>query len=170
VGQSPKGEDKMGELKIGQAFKVVASSGLNLRKEPTTSADIILLMREGEHVRLVADEVRESDGYHWYNVIYEDAVGWAASEYLELVPVVVAETPPPGLNPEIYRFWFDPFNRTISVVNLQNAINNQKITSAKITETQTQITLDKAYNNTRTYWVSRNDLKGVQISPPINTF
>ena len=105
----------MADLKKGQVYKVIASSGLNLRKEPATSAPIILLMKEGAYARLVAEEVRESDGYHWYNVKYGDETGWAASEYLELVPLVEPEGPPIAAD---YQFTFGKNKYDMPAANL----------------------------------------------------
>jgi uncharacterized protein YgiM (DUF1202 family) len=149
---------------LGREYKIIATNGLNLRREATTKSEVLLLMENGAIVSLESEEVQNREGYTWYNVRYQGNVGWAASEYLEKLPSRLAE----GLLPEVYTFVFEGLNRNITEVNLGNAIAANKITRNNITQSQTQINLDKDFNNTRIYWVSRRDLQDLQVNPPVN--
>ena len=69
-------------LMIVFANKVQASTGnvntetLNLRKEASTSADILKLLSQGDEVEIVS----ESNG--WYKVKYKDTEGFVSKEYI----------------------------------------------------------------------------------------
>jgi hypothetical protein len=154
----------MDDSDLGREYKITATNGLNLRREATTTSEVVLLMENGAIVSLESDKVQNRDGYTWYNVRHGEDVGWAASEYLEKMP----PQPAAGLLPEMYTFVFEGLNRNITEVNLGNAIAANKITRTNITQSQTQINLDKDFNNTRIYWVSRRDLQDLQVNPPVN--
>jgi hypothetical protein len=57
--------------------------------------------------------------------------------------------------------------RSITIENLKNAIAAHKITRTRITETQTQLNFDQAFESTTTWWASEVDLKALTISPKI---
>ena len=71
-------------LMIVFANKVQASTGkvdtetLNLRKEASTSADILKLLSQDEEVEIIS----ESNG--WYKVKYKDIEGYVSKDYIKV--------------------------------------------------------------------------------------
>lgn len=61
---------------VGGRAEVTASSGLNLRATPSTSARIILTMPHGATVDVLAKSGS------WFSVKYNSSTGWAYGEYL----------------------------------------------------------------------------------------
>ena len=154
----------MDDLKKGQPYIVIAPS-LHLRMEPTTNSQIVLTLKISDIVILESTDVQESDGYHWFNVRHQsenmNVVGWAASEYLE--PMFIATAPPPTM----YTFKYENVDRSITEQNLKTAVEGNLFSKNKLTNNQSQITLDEPFQDTDTYWVSRDNLKKVKISPMV---
>ncbi|MCK6551985.1 SH3 domain-containing protein [Myxococcota bacterium] len=65
--------------RVGGEAVVIASSGLNLRSRPSTSASIITTMPRGADVSVLA-----ASG-DWFSVNYDGTVGWAFGQYLAAV-------------------------------------------------------------------------------------
>jgi hypothetical protein len=183
----PDSQKERNKMYKGQQYEVKTgtSEGLNLRREPTTKGgktNIILSMPSGTIVTLesVTDPDRISDGHTWYNVRYKyedgdknDEIGWAASDYLLGVGL--------GGHPREYTFKIiekikvvkngkiieqDREKKySVTETNLESAVTAKYFSTSKLTETQTQITLDKPFQKTKTYWVSQENLKNVTIDP-----
>lgn len=76
-------------MKSGRDYQVtVLGDYLNLRKEPSTGAEVITMLRTGETVTPV-DGPREADGYRWWQVSVgkTGVIGWLADEPGWLRPV-----------------------------------------------------------------------------------
>jgi len=65
----------------GSIATVIPSDGLNIRKEPSTSSDIVVAVRVGKTMTITGDAIW-GDGYNWYPVEYEGQTGYAAAEFL----------------------------------------------------------------------------------------
>lgn len=83
------------EIAIGAVVRTTSGS-LNLRAEPSTSADSIAQLSEGVELTVIGGP-EEADDYTWWQVegVFEesDVEGWLADEFLELVSVAVVEEP-----------------------------------------------------------------------------
>lgn len=110
----------MDNLEKGQKYKVTATNGLRLRAEPDIKSKILLVMESEKIVKLESEETHSSGGYQWYNVRYTndtgDTVGWAAGEYLELVPIFAVQGVPVGT----IRFQFIDNWYEVSTTNFKN--------------------------------------------------
>ena len=68
--------------KNGTVFNV-GSSGLNLRREPGTKGEsVVLVMPENSIVKILGE--RNVDGRLWYNVEFNGHAGWAAADYIKI--------------------------------------------------------------------------------------
>jgi uncharacterized protein YraI len=63
---------------------------LNLRAEPSTDAEVLLVMPAGAEVRAFG-RAEDADGTVWSRVRYEDTSGWAAAEFLSEVAGAAAD-------------------------------------------------------------------------------
>lgn len=61
--------------------------GLNVRKSPSTDADVLTIAKEGACFYL--GEAGEKDG--WYQIKYEDALAYVSAEYVEIKSVTASE-------------------------------------------------------------------------------
>ncbi|MBX5490134.1 MAG: SH3 domain-containing protein [Chloroflexi bacterium] len=57
-------------------------AGVNMRAAPSTSAQIVLQLDDGQVVTNL-DETRSADGLTWRHVAYGDIEGWIAAELLQ---------------------------------------------------------------------------------------
>lgn len=69
--------------------------------------------------------------------------------------------------PVTYAFKFETKDYEITEPNLKSAVNGNIFSKVKLTSNQTQITLDKDFQDTKTYWVTRDNLKKVTILPKV---
>jgi SH3-like domain-containing protein len=97
----------LGDL-TGPRFRVT-TSGLRLRAEPSTSADILISdLGDGNIVTAVDDQIVERDEIRWRRVrAANGTVGWAAASFLEQIggePVAPPPPPPPPPPPAGLRF------------------------------------------------------------------
>jgi len=60
--------------------KITANGGLNLRKGPSTSDEIIQTIPEGVIVTILAE------GDEWHKVDYRGEIGWVYAEYVQILP------------------------------------------------------------------------------------
>ncbi|HEY7034692.1 MAG TPA: SH3 domain-containing protein [Thermomicrobiales bacterium] len=74
----------VGDFAVGDAVRV-AGGRLNLRAEPSLSAEVLRVLADNE-VLVVLDGPFEADGYSWYRVRNDGSAGWAAGEYLRFEP------------------------------------------------------------------------------------
>ncbi len=65
--------------------KVVGSGGVNMRKDPSTSAPILIKISEGKLVKIRSGDFKTVEGITWWPVSFEGKDGWVASNYLEKV-------------------------------------------------------------------------------------
>lgn len=117
----------MDELKHTQIYEVNASSGLNLRTEPTTKSKVILVMRNGSIVTLQSDEVHTSDEHEWLNIKYasngSDEIGWAAREYLKVVENSTYHDEGDPIGNIRFRFGDPSISYSISTANFGKSID-----------------------------------------------
>ncbi|ACZ42687.1 SH3 type 3 domain protein [Thermobaculum terrenum ATCC BAA-798] len=77
----PPGDEQAGcQPARARALYVTSDSGLNLRAEPSTEADILLTMPLGAQVRAICQI--SVDGESWYKVRYEGHLGYAYANLL----------------------------------------------------------------------------------------
>jgi uncharacterized protein YgiM (DUF1202 family) len=73
----------------GTHVVVQAPSGLNVRKQPTTSADVVVKLPDGTAVTAQSGPAQKADGYQWIKVRASvggrTQEGWVANKYLERV-------------------------------------------------------------------------------------
>ena len=69
---------------------IVVGDNLNLRSEPSISGDLLLTIPRGAAV-WGNGESHEADGFVWYQIKYNDTIGWSAGDWLE-----APHEPPPG--------------------------------------------------------------------------
>ncbi|HSM70886.1 MAG TPA: hypothetical protein VK851_05025 [Anaerolineales bacterium] len=160
-------------------YQVIKEDGADLRRIPSMKLktedgkeNVILSMPFETLVVEESDEVRTGDEYEWLNVrpVFEEKdleerdenkIGWVVSDHL--VQMFMASSPAPT----IYTFKFENKDRDITEQNLETAVNGKIFSKMKLTNNQTQITLDKDFQETKTYWVTRDNLKKVTISPKV---
>jgi hypothetical protein len=105
------------ELIKGEKYKVIATKGLNLRRESDLNSKILIVMEYDAVVSLESEEAVSKDGYDWYYVRYKDKTGWAASEFLELIPPIAVA----GRMPQNYNFtWVNGDKTTTYNITDQN--------------------------------------------------
>ena len=63
----------------------VGAGGLNMRKDPTTTAAVVTRVPEGKIVKIRSGDFKTVDGITWWPISYNGQDGWAASQYLEKV-------------------------------------------------------------------------------------
>ena len=68
-----------------KAAKVRANGGLNLRKEPSTDSEVLLLTEDGDLLPLLMDKA--TDG--WYQVQYRGMTGYVSADYVEVVAITL---------------------------------------------------------------------------------
>lgn len=78
-----------GEIAVG-VTAVVANTenqGVNMRREASTSAEIVQLLAEGTALSVVAGPT-EADGFTWWQVKLADGdlTGWVAAPFLQVAP------------------------------------------------------------------------------------
>ena len=62
-----------------QQGRIIASGGLNLRENPSTSAEVLLTIPQGVTVNVIEEK------QEWYKVTYRGSAGWVYAEYLSLL-------------------------------------------------------------------------------------
>lgn len=139
-----KGDDQMDELELikGQKYKVIATNGLNLRKEPDLKSQVLILMKYESIVSLESEEAVSKDGYDWYYVRYKDKTGWAASEFLEKIQFIAEAPPPAG-----YSFKWGNTTYNITQPNLQSALDNKYILTEFNASNLNEIDFDPDFNS-----------------------
>jgi uncharacterized protein YraI len=69
----------------GTILRVNSANGLNVRAEPCTNARIITTLGNGA-TTTSAGQVKDACGYKWINIRGNFGRGWAASNFLQVVP------------------------------------------------------------------------------------
>ena len=70
-----------------KAARVRAEGGLNVRKEPSTDSEILLLADDGALLPLLMDKA--TDG--WYQVQVQGLTGYVSADFVEVTPITLAE-------------------------------------------------------------------------------
>ena len=63
-------------------YKVVASSGANMRSGPSTSYGIVASFANGTYLYYIG-YTSGSDGYRWYHLGHYDTTGWIRGDLVE---------------------------------------------------------------------------------------
>lgn len=72
------------ETTTSRASATVATDGLHVRSEPSTTADVVATLNRGDVVAITG-EPKDADGYTWYPVRTEDGKeGWVAADFITL--------------------------------------------------------------------------------------
>jgi hypothetical protein len=73
--------DGAGALAVGGSA-AITDDGVNLRKDASTSADVVTVLSRGQVVSIV-EGPREAEGYTWWNVALADGTtGWVVADFL----------------------------------------------------------------------------------------
>ena len=99
AGDATGGAEAPGSEATG-AIAAISSDGVNLRAEPTISADVVDQLSTGVEVEIIGGP-QEADGYTWYQVRVTaegGAEGWVAADFLE-GDFAASETPAAGEEP-----------------------------------------------------------------------
>ena len=68
-------------LRIGVEAQVATADGVNLRREPSTAAAVVDLVKNARIVYLLDGPSRNGDGV-WYKVDFDGSIGWVMGSYL----------------------------------------------------------------------------------------
>lgn len=153
-------------------FVVRAPEGVDLRREPNTNSqtedgneNIIRSVSSGTYVRMENTDTRTTDEGQWalvkLRVGRETVTGWVLAGHLGPTTPIEANPPP------VYTFTFEGVSRTITEPNLKTAVDGNIISSAKLTDVQHRIILDRPYRERKMYWASRNNLETIMVDPKI---
>jgi cell wall-associated NlpC family hydrolase len=80
-------------VRVGAEARVAAADGLNLRREPSTAAPVVELVRRARIVYVRAGP-KETDEGLWYEVDYDGSIGWVMGQFLDPDGRGVASTAP----------------------------------------------------------------------------
>ncbi len=85
----------IGTPAVGMAYQsatgIVSTAAAKVRKEPSTSSDVVGSVLKGSSV-LITDEVTDSSGSKWYKVSFENSTGYIRSDLLIKGAVTTATT------------------------------------------------------------------------------
>ncbi len=89
VESRPSSPASAGQIKLGDQVRVgdTGGAGLRLRSAPGTGHETIEMLDEGTVLRVVGGP-QVADGFTWWYLEYGGALGWCASDWLELVQPV----------------------------------------------------------------------------------
>lgn len=73
----------VGSSVAGKTATVNSPDGINMRKDPSTSGQVIKVLKKGDKVTIV-DGPKTSDGLDWYQVKVANQTGWVAKQYIDV--------------------------------------------------------------------------------------
>jgi len=120
---------------------VIATSGLNLRSQPNTTAGVVATLAYGQRLTALAPKgTPDAGGIAWQNVRTEaNQSGWAAADFLSATPPVTTTTAPTGTTPATNTVTLNVANDLLQRINdlrNQNNLSAVKLNAALGTAAQ----------------------------------
>jgi uncharacterized protein YkwD len=116
---------------------VIATSGLNLRAQPNSTAAVVAMLKYGQRLTALAPKTApDAGGVAWQNVRTEtNQSGWAAADYLSATPPVTTSTAITPTGAPVASVANDILQR-LNVLRAQNGLSPVALNSALTTAAQ----------------------------------
>ena len=105
---------------------VIATNGLNLRSQPSTTAGVVATLTYGQRLTALTPKgTPDAGGVAWQNVRTDaNQTGWAAADYLSATPPVTTTTSPTGTSATTNTVTVNVTNDLLQRINALRSQNN----------------------------------------------